>query len=61
VSQSSAQEIQARIANRTARVGIVGLGYVGLPLAVVRATDDFAVVADLDPSGVESVDAPAAA
>jgi UDP-N-acetyl-D-glucosamine dehydrogenase len=32
-----------KIANRTARVGIVGLGYVGLPLAVEFAKAGFSV------------------
>ena len=33
-----------RIRNRTARIGIVGLGYVGLPTAVAYAQAGFAVI-----------------
>ena len=32
---NQAQELKQRIENRTARVGIIGLGYVGLPLALL--------------------------
>ena len=38
-----AAELQEKIRTRTARVGIVGLGYVGLPLAVEFAKAGFAV------------------
>lgn len=40
----AARELAARIENRTARVGIAGLGYVGLPLAVEFARAGFTVV-----------------
>ena len=33
-SQPAARTLEEKIRSRTARVGIVGLGYVGLPLAV---------------------------
>lgn len=39
-----AQRLVDRIANRTARIGIVGLGYVGLPTAVAYADAGFTVV-----------------
>ncbi len=40
---------QAKIDTRTARVGIIGLGYVGLPLALLFAREGFAVSGfDLD-------------
>ncbi|MGA7987076.1 MAG: nucleotide sugar dehydrogenase [Candidatus Dormiibacterota bacterium] len=39
-----AQRLIERIGNRTARVGIVGLGYVGLPTAVAYADAGFTVV-----------------
>ena len=43
------QELLERIAGRQARIGIVGLGYVGLPLAVAFAQEGFRVVGvDLD-------------
>lgn len=42
--------------NHQARIGIVGLGYVGLPLAVAFAEQGFEVVAvDIDPSKVQSI------
>lgn len=40
----SHQELEQRIASRTAVVGIVGLGYVGLPLAMEFAKAGFTVV-----------------
>lgn len=38
------QELLAKIADRTAVVGVVGLGYVGLPFAVEKAKVGFSVV-----------------
>jgi len=47
---SLARELLATIQSRQARVGVVGLGYVGLPLAVEFARSGFAVTGiDLDP------------
>src|ERR1700727_1792211 len=47
-----------KIANRTARVGIVGLGYVGLPLAVEFAKAGFSVTGiDLVESKVARINA----
>ncbi|HXR98128.1 MAG TPA: nucleotide sugar dehydrogenase [Terriglobales bacterium] len=44
------------ISDRTARVGIIGLGYVGLPLSLVFHKAGFPVTGfDLDPSKVESL------
>ena len=42
-TQTTAQVLQEKIRNRAARVGVVGLGYVGLPLAVEFAQAGFAV------------------
>ena len=43
------QQLLDRMASREARIGIVGLGYVGLPLAVAFAQEGFQVVGvDLD-------------
>ena len=36
-------ELKSKIESKTARVGIVGLGYVGLPLAVEFAKAGFSV------------------
>jgi UDP-N-acetyl-D-glucosamine dehydrogenase len=45
-----------KIASRTATVGVIGLGYVGLPLAVDFARAGFSVVAvDLDASKVKAI------
>jgi UDP-N-acetyl-D-glucosamine dehydrogenase len=47
-----------RIAGRTARVGVIGLGYVGLPLAVEFAKEGFTVTGiDLDARRVTGVNA----
>src|SRR5205823_4626604 len=43
VTQASAAALAEKIRSRTARVGVVGLGYVGLPLAVEFAKAGFAV------------------
>ncbi|MCS7173056.1 MAG: nucleotide sugar dehydrogenase [Armatimonadetes bacterium] len=49
-------ELESRIRSRRARVGVVGLGYVGLPLAVAVAEAGFPVVGmDVDEARVESI------
>jgi UDP-N-acetyl-D-glucosamine dehydrogenase len=54
----AAQELQQRIENRTARVGIVGLGYVGLPLALLFSEERFRVTGfDIDEAKVETLNA----
>ncbi|MEP4544312.1 MAG: NAD(P)-binding domain-containing protein [Paracoccaceae bacterium] len=46
------------ISSRKARVGIVGLGYVGLPLAVTAARQGFPVTGfDIDDSKMARLDA----
>ncbi len=46
------------ITNKTARVGVVGLGYVGLPLAVTAAQRGFCVTGfDIDASKMDRLDA----
>jgi UDP-N-acetyl-D-glucosamine dehydrogenase len=43
--------LEERLRSRSATVGVVGLGYVGLPLAVAFARAGFRVVGvDADPS-----------
>ena len=45
-----------RIRTRTARIGIVGMGYVGLPLALLFSEEQFAVTGfDTDPVKVETL------
>ena len=53
-----AQELRRRIETRTARVGVVGLGYVGLPLAVEFARNGFETIGlDLDPRKIAAITA----
>ncbi|MCE7946386.1 MAG: nucleotide sugar dehydrogenase [Chloroflexi bacterium CFX4] len=48
------QQLLERIGNRSATIGIIGLGYVGLPLAVAFAQAGFKVIGlDLDAKKVE--------
>jgi len=53
-----AASLERKIQNKSARIGIVGLGYVGLPLAVEFARAGFKVVGiDVDQRKVRSVNA----
>src|SRR5215471_11255993 len=53
-----ASGLQQKIADRSAKVGIVGLGYVGLPLALAFAERGFGVVGfDVDRSKIEALEA----
>jgi UDP-N-acetyl-D-glucosamine dehydrogenase len=55
---TTAEVLSRKISDRTARVGIVGLGYVGLPLAVEFANAGFTVTGiDLVESKVERINA----
>ncbi|PKA42773.1 nucleotide sugar dehydrogenase (plasmid) [Rhizobium sullae] len=57
-SPSSFAALSAKIKNRSARAGIIGLGYVGLPLAIAIARSGFAVVGfDIDPKKIVALDA----
>ena len=42
-SSKKRDSLQARIEDRTAKVAVMGLGYVGLPLATALATAGFHV------------------
>ncbi len=54
----TAEKLRERILNKTAKVGVVGLGYVGLPLAVEFAHAGFEVVGiDVQESKVERFNA----
>src|SRR3954454_13222903 len=56
---ATATAFDERIASRQARVGIVGLGYAGLPLAMAFAEAGFQVVGiDLTPQRTEPVNKP---
>jgi len=53
-----ATELKERLESRAATVGIIGLGYVGLPLAVAFAKTGFSVIGvDADPSRAERIGA----
>lgn len=57
-TSSVAASLAARIREKTARVGVLGLGYVGLPLAVEFAQAGFEVIGiDVDPGKVERFNA----
>ncbi|HVN04060.1 MAG TPA: nucleotide sugar dehydrogenase [Bryobacteraceae bacterium] len=57
-AETAVQNLQQKITSRTARVGIVGLGYVGLPLAVEFAKAGFEVIGiDLNASKTQRVNA----
>ncbi len=54
--ESAASELQKRIDQRAARVGILGLGYVGLPLGLTFAEKGFSVLGfDVDPEKIEAL------
>ena len=40
----SGKELKKKIVNKTAKVSVIGLGYVGLPLAVEKAKAGFEVI-----------------
>ena len=51
-----ADQLAAKIEARTAKVGIIGLGYVGLPLALLFSEQKFAVTGfDIDPKKVKTL------
>lgn len=53
---SLANQLMAKLENKTAVIGVVGLGYVGLPLAVEKAKAGFRVVGfDVQSSRVDMV------
>ncbi|MFC5384584.1 nucleotide sugar dehydrogenase [Aquamicrobium segne] len=52
------KKLSAAIGERTARVGVIGLGYVGLPLAITATQAGFAVLGfDIDVDRVECINA----
>src|SRR5437868_15480348 len=55
---SAAENLRKRIEARTARIGVLGLGYVGLPLAMTFEGAGFNVVGmDLNPERVDALNA----
>jgi UDP-N-acetyl-D-mannosaminuronate dehydrogenase len=56
--RSWGKDLEQKIRDRTARAGIIGLGYVGLPLALEMGKAGFQVTGiDIDISKAESVNA----
>ncbi len=55
-NSTSFADTLARIQSRSARIGIVGMGYVGLPLALLFSEERFAITGfDIDPSKVSTL------
>jgi len=53
---TSVDQLKSKIQQRTARVGIIGLGYVGLPLALLYSEQKFRVTGfDIDQRKVETL------
>src|SRR3954467_2259067 len=58
VTQSVSVALEQKIRERTARVGIIGLGYVGLPLAVEFANAGYTVTGiDVSEQKIRSINA----
>ena len=56
VIEAVAHELFARIGDRTAKIGIVGMGYVGLPLALLFSEEGFSVTGfDVDRAKVDTL------
>ena len=53
---TAARTLRERISDRSARIGVVGMGYVGLPLAIEFARAGFKVTGiDIDPKKVAGI------
>ena len=51
-----AQQLKQKIESRTARIGVIGMGYVGLPLALLFSDQRFRVTGfDIDPNKVATL------
>src|SRR5579872_5691655 len=56
-SANHATELPARIGKREAQVGIIGLGYVGLPLALLFSEEKFRVTGfDIDQKKIDTLE-----
>jgi UDP-N-acetyl-D-glucosamine dehydrogenase len=56
LSVSLSSQLESRIASRQARIGIIGMGYVGLPLTLLFSEQRFRVTGfDIDSSKVEAL------
>src|SRR5579862_3785389 len=57
VSPTFSEQFTHKVQNRTARVGVIGLGYVGLPLALLFSEQKFAVTGfDIDARKVTALE-----
>ncbi len=55
-TDASFDQLQTRIQQRQARIGIIGLGYVGLPLALLYSEQKFRVTGfDIDPRKIDTL------
>jgi UDP-N-acetyl-D-glucosamine dehydrogenase len=53
---SEAQHLKQKIESRKARIGVIGMGYVGLPLALLFSDQRFRVTGfDIDPDKVATL------
>ncbi|HIF97760.1 MAG TPA: nucleotide sugar dehydrogenase [Myxococcales bacterium] len=58
MTSNALEELREKIDDRSARVGVIGLGYVGLPLAVELVAAGFEVIGfDIDREKVRSIEA----
>jgi UDP-N-acetyl-D-glucosamine dehydrogenase len=58
VAESSLSQWLTRVETRQARIGVIGLGYVGLPLVLLFSEERFRVTGfDIDPAKVERLNA----
>src|SRR5690242_14653340 len=49
-------ELREKFENKSARIGVIGLGYVGLPLTMLFARSGFSTVGiDIDPTKIEKL------
>jgi len=56
VVENATEILKAKIAQRQARIGIIGLGYVGLPLALLYSEERFAITGfDIDQKKVDTL------
>src|SRR5690242_21709790 len=56
VSSAHFEALYNKLENRTARIGVIGLGYVGLPLVLLFSEQKFRVTGfDIDKSKVETL------
>src|SRR5215470_13306258 len=58
ISSDTLPDIGSKIASRSARVGVIGLGYVGLPLSLLYVGQGFSVTGfDIDQRKVDMLEA----